>query len=331
MEGILKPLAPKTADCLPMIARVVPPSVPDLPQTEPPRARTAAAGAGPSARPRDQREFRFERHHFDTIAALLYQLAGIALAPHKMEMMYARLARRLRELHLPDFDAYCALIDSEEGQREIGFLVNALTTNLTSFFREPHHFKHLAEVVLAEVRQAQADTSRPRLRLWSAGCSSGPEPYTMAMVLASTLGDLRHWDARILATDIDTHMVDVARRGHYPADHANGIPMAIRDRFTRRIRGPGGEPQLEMAESLRQLITFKPLNLLEPWPMHGPFHAIFCRNVLIYFDRTGRTEVIERFAQLLAPNGFLYLGHSESLYGVSGRFRQTGPTTYRRV
>ncbi|WP_434614683.1 CheR family methyltransferase [Azospirillum sp. B2RO_4] len=294
------------------------------------RSPAATPAASPAAVFGGAREFRFERHHFDLIAGLLYQLAGIALAPHKAEMVYARLARRLRELRLPDFDAYCALLQSDEVADEIGFLVNALTTNLTSFYRESHHFDFLASTVLPEVRDLNAGRPKPRLRLWSAGCSSGPEPYTMAMVLVSTMGaDLRRWDARILATDIDTHMVDTARRGIYPLSGATGIPPQVRQRFTQDVR-LDGEPAVAMGEELKRLVTVKPLNLLEHWPMSGPFDAIFCRNVLIYFDRRGRMQVIENFARMLRPGGYLFLGHSESLYGVSNLFRQAGPTIYRR-
>lgn len=299
--------------------------------TPPPPSRTALA---PAATPASggRREFPFEKRHFEFIARMLYQLAGIALAPHKVEMVYSRLARRLRDLRLPDFDSYCALLESEEGAGEIGFLVNALTTNLTSFFRESHHFDFLAKTAIPEMRARHAgESSHPRLRIWSAGCSSGQEPYTIAMVLAAALGaELRRWDARILATDIDTHMIETARRGVYPAEVATSIPGPLRDRFTRRIR-EDGEAKIVMADELKRLIAFKPLNLLEHWPMKGPFDAIFCRNVLIYFDRPGRTQVIENFARLLEPGGCLFLGHSESLYGVSNRFRQTGPTIYRRL
>ena len=152
----------------------------------------------------------------------------------------------------------------------------------------------------------------------------------MAMVLLSTMGaDLRRWDARILATDIDTHMVDTARRGVYPLSGATGIPPQIRQRFTQDTR-LDGEPAVAMGEELKRLVTVKPLNLLEHWPMSGPFDAIFCRNVLIYFDRRGRMQVIENFARMLRPGGYLFLGHSESLYGVSNLFRQAGPTIYRR-
>lgn len=296
-----------------------------MPDPAPPSRTTAAV---PNAPATTSREFPFEQTHFDFIARLIRQLAGIALARHKTEMVYARLSRRLRELGLADFDAYCGLLDSPEGAGEVGFLVNALTTNLTSFFRERHHFDHLARTALPEAITRRMDGGPARLRLWSAGCSSGQEPYTIAMVVATTVPDLRHWDARILATDIDTHMVETARRGTYPSDTAADIPAALRERFTRRERGGAS---IHMGEEIRRLVAFKPLNLLEPWPMKGPFDAIFCRNVLIYFDRVGRTQVIEGFARMLRPDGHLYLGHSESLYGLSALFRPTGPTTYRRL
>lgn len=300
---------------------------PDRPTTDANRPRSL----GTMAELQNTREFRFERHHFDLIARLLHQLAGIALAAHKVEMVYARLARRLRDLRLPDFDAYCDLLQSEAGADEIGFLVNALTTNLTSFYRESHHFEFLERTVLPGVRERNTGQPKPRLRIWSAGCSSGPEPYTIAMVLASTMGgELRRWDARILATDIDTHMVEAARRGVYNADGASGIPPAIRSRYTQATT-LNGEPAIAMTDELKRLITVKPLNLLEPWPMSGPFDAIFCRNVLIYFDRPGRTQVIESFARMIGSGGYLFLGHSESLYGVSNSFRQAGPTIYQRV
>ena len=287
------------------------------------RTRRAA-----TVRAAGEREFHFERRHFDHIAGLLRDLAGIHLASHKLEMVYARLSRRLRSLGLGDFDSYCAFLGTPEGEAEVGSLVNALTTNLTRFFREPHHFRHLAETALPDARKRQHGRTRPRLRLWSAGCSSGEEPHSIAMTVLRTLPDADRWDARILATDIDTHMVETARHGLYEPDQAQTIPPDLCDRYTATVR-QGTRTKLSMGDALRRMITIKPLNLLEEWPMRGPFDAIFCRNVLIYFDRDGRGMVIERFRHLLAPGGFLYLGHSESLYGVSDRFRQIGSTTYQ--
>ena len=189
-------------------------------------------------------------------------------------MVYSRLARRLRELGLDGFDAYCAFLSSPQGESEIGPLVNALTTNLTRFYREPHHFEHLAKVVVPQVQKSQSKvTTKPRLRIWSAGCSSGEEPYTIAMTVLATLPDINRWDARILATDIDTHMVETAKRGLYAADSATAIPAAIRERYTSSQQ-QGSRAMLAMSDSLRRLITFKPLNLLEDWPMSGPFDAV---------------------------------------------------------
>jgi chemotaxis protein methyltransferase CheR len=282
-----------------------------------------ADGRGPGG----GREFAFDRRHFDRIAQLIYRLAGISLAPHKMEMVYARLARRLRELRLPDFDSYCDMLGTEAGEAEIGMLVNALTTNLTAFFRESHHFEFLRDKVLPDVRRRNEAGGGRRLRIWSAGCSSGQEPYTIAMVVSAALSDLRSWDARILATDIDTRMVDTAKAGHYSEEVLGTIPAPLRERNAKR----GRDGQIVMADELKRLITFKPLNLLESWPMRGPFDAIFCRNVLIYFDRAGRQHVINKFADLLPHDGYLFLGHSESLYGVSNRFEQVGATIYRKL
>lgn len=278
-----------------------------------------------------EREFRYEPRHFEFVVRLIHRLAGISLAPHKIEMVYARLARRLRTLNLRDFDAYCELLDSEAGADEVGFLVNALTTNLTSFYREPHHFEHLANVALREIVARESARPKPRLRIWSAGCSSGAEPYTISMTVASRIADLHRWDARVLATDIDTHMVETARAGVYPEVMADDIPPRQRDAFTKRASDERGAPAFAIAGPARTMVTVKPLNLLEAWPMKGPFDAVFCRNVLIYFDRIGRARVIERFADMLTDDGYLYLGHSETLHGVTGAFHQIGATIYRKI
>jgi len=290
----------------------------------------SAPGADRNAIAALEREFRYEPRHFDFIVRLIHRLAGISLAPHKIEMVYARLARRLRSLGLRDFDAYCDLLDSEAGADEVGFLVNALTTNLTSFFRESHHFDHLGRAALPAFVRREAGKPKPRLRIWSAGCSSGAEPYTISMIAASTIADIHRWDARVLATDIDTHMVETARAAVYPEGMADDIPPRLREAFTRRAVDERGGPAFSISGAARAMVTAKPLNLLESWPMKGRFDAVFCRNVLIYFDRIGRARVVERFADILADDGFLYLGHSETLHGVTGAFRQIGATIYRK-
>lgn len=276
------------------------------------------------------REFRFEDRHFEQIRQTLHALTGISLGDRKRDMVYARLARRLRVLGLPDFEAYCGRLQGADAAAEIPHLVNALTTNLTHFFREAHHFEHLAGVLDRRIAEAEASGQR-RLRLWSAGCSTGEEPYSLAMVLLDRLGSrAASFDARVLATDIDTTVLETGRQGLYPADQAKGLSEDFRERFTSPVQTPAG-PRLKLAQAVRDLIAFKPLNLTQAWPMKGPFDAIFCRNVLIYFDRQGRQSVVERFRDLLSDDGFLYLGHSETLHHVSAGFRPAGRTIWMPV
>lgn len=264
------------------------------------------------------REFAFSRKDFDYLSTLAYERTGIVLKDHKFDMVYARVARRLRALGLHTVKQYCDLLGSDEGVAEIGHLVNALTTNLTSFFREGHHFEHLAK----EVCEPFKLSGRTKLRLWSAGCSAGAEPYSMAMILRENLPNLNRLDCKILATDIDTTMLEKGRRGEYPDDWLEKIPTALRMKYVNGRR---------MAESLREVIAFKALNLLDNWPFNGPFDAIFCRNVVIYFDKETQRTLFNRIADKLTPEGYLYIGHSESLHNISDRFKLVGKTIYQRV
>ena len=259
------------------------------------------------------------------LASLVRARTGITLGPHKHEMIQARLTRRLRQLGLASLAEYRSLLDGPDGSEEMDNLVNALTTNLTRFFREPHHFEHLAETLtgLATTKPPQAD-GRKRLRLWSAGCSSGEEAYSMAMTVAATLRPLADWDARILATDLDTAMIARARAGLYPRPQAGLVP----ERYRPLIEAAGPD-HFRPLPTVRALVTFKMLNLITGWPMRGPFDAIFCRNVSIYFDRPTQRHLVDRMADLLTPGGHLYLGHSETLLGLSERFQPAGRTVYR--
>jgi chemotaxis protein methyltransferase CheR len=257
---------------------------------------------------------------FSAIVAMVREASGISLSASKRDLVYGRLRRRLRALRLDSFARYRAVLDGEDGAAERVRMINAITTNLTSFFREPHHFETLARDVLPAV-------SGRRLRIWSAGCSSGEEPYSIAMTLIDAVPDLAERDARILATDIDTDMVAAASAGRYGMEKLRGISPAMRQAHTRRIDAQ----TVEMSVGLKSLITFKPLNLLAPWPMRGPFDAIFCRNVVIYFDKPTQRVLFDRFAEMLRPDGHLFVGHSESLYRVSDRFTHIGRTVYRRV
>ncbi|MEL6476596.1 MAG: protein-glutamate O-methyltransferase [Pseudomonadota bacterium] len=256
---------------------------------------------------------------FSRVAALVFSLTGIVLKEHKMQMVHARLMRRMRSLKIPRFEDYIALVESKNAGDEIEQFINAVTTNLTSFFREDHHFEHLESEILTPLANQGAN----RVRIWSAGCSTGEEPYSIAMTVLT--GQPRsNWDLRILATDLDTNVLAHASAGLYRNDKTEAIPERYR-KYTRQ-QADG----LEMSAEAKRLITFRQLNLLETWPVSGPFDAIFCRNVMIYFEADTKADLVERFARLLAPHGALYLGHSESLLGTHPLLMRDGQTTYRR-
>lgn len=271
------------------------------------------------------RHFELGDKEFRFLVTFLSRTTGIALNEHKRHMVCGRLSKRLRALKLANFTEYCRLLKSPDGVGEVEHLINAITTNITHFFREPHHFRHL-RTVLGE--RAAEQPRRPRIRLWSAGCSSGEEAYSMAMVMSDALRG-PDWDALVLATDIDTNMLRRGREGLYPGTAAEAIPEHCRKRLVRRAGN--ASDKVRVADEIRSLIHFKRLNLHDPWPMTGPFDAIFCRNVVIYFDKETQRDLFNRFADLLAPGGYLYLGHAESLIGVSNRFEVADKTVYRRI
>jgi len=272
------------------------------------------------------REFAFRDEDFEALRRLVKDLTGINLSDQKRELVYGRLARRLRALRLRSFAEYRDLLASDGG-REISELCNAITTNLTSFFRESHHFDYLREQVL---QRMAADRAGPRrLRIWSAGCSTGEEPYSIAMTVLEALPDLRHWDVKILATDIDSDVLARAKRGIYAAERVRPLGPQRLSRFFVERRNKEG-PCYEVTPELAGLITFKQLNLMHSLPMKGPLDAIFCRNVVIYFDKDTQRALFARVAHLQRPGDLLFLGHSESLFKVSERYESIGKTIYRR-
>ncbi|CTQ52055.1 Chemotaxis protein methyltransferase [Roseibium album] len=275
----------------------------------------------------DQKEFHFTMKEFRYLSAIVYDQTGIVLKDQKKNMVYSRLVRRLREHGLASFRDYCQLLESDRGVEEKVFLINAITTNLTKFFRENHHFEHLAQVAFKDVVNHSQQTGSNRLRIWSAGCSSGEEPYSIAMTLSSSFSRLSAWDAKILATDLDTSMIARGKAGRYKVDDLENVPVSHRKRHFSR--SPSGDNVI-VSEALQNLITFKQLNLLKPWPLKGPFDAIFCRNVMIYFDEPTKSQLLHRFAQMLKPGGWLYIGHSESILDADGEFKLIGQTTYCR-
>jgi chemotaxis protein methyltransferase CheR len=271
-------------------------------------------------------EFVLTDSEFDRLRGIVRELTGIALADSKRELVYGRLARRLRRLKLSSFSEYCAMLEAGDGA-ELQEFTNAMTTNLTSFFREKYHFDQLAAEALPCVAEHRAATRR--VRLWSAGCSTGEEPYSIAMVVREARQCFTGWDVRLLATDIDSQVVETAAAGIYPAERLSGMDA---QRLARWFR-PCSEAarQYEVAQELRSLITFRQLNLLDAWPVKGPFDVIFCRNVTIYFDKDTQRQLFERLAALQEPGGWLFIGHSENLFNVTQRYKSVGRTVYRRV
>lgn len=285
------------------------------------RASLSSARTAPPEAADADRDFPMTDEDFRRVSRIVEQMAGIILKDHKRQMVYTRLSRRLRALGIGSFKAYLDHLESPAGAAEVGEFANAVTTNLTSFFREGHHFDHLAREVLTPL----AEAGSRRIRIWSAGCSSGEEPYTIAMTAQGVAKAVSGRDFRILATDLDTNVLAKGREGFYEEDRLKGIPEAL-----RRQHLTPGEKGARFNEKLRGMIAFRQLNLLHEWPFKGPFDAIFCRNVVIYFDAETKARLVQRFAEKLTPGGFLYLGHSESLLGEHPLLRSEGRTIYRR-
>lgn len=245
-------------------------------------------------------ELRYSSRDFQFIADLLRTRTGISLQATKAALVFSRLAPRLRALNLVNFKDYRQILTGRNAENEIALMVNRLTTNLTRFFREPHHFNALRRAL---------ELSGPRIRIWSAGCSTGQEPYSIAMVAAQFLVTRPSVDLRILATDIDTDVLSRAKAGEYDASDVDDVPGWAQS-FLDRI----GPDRIRIAEPARRLVQFKPLNLIANWPMRGPFDVIFCRNTAIYFDKPVQKRVYGAMASLLKPEGLLCIGHSESLH-----------------
>jgi chemotaxis protein methyltransferase CheR len=272
-------------------------------------------------------EFLLTREDFRRIAATLHEDAGIFLPETKATLVYSRLAKRLRVLGLESFRDYCTLIAGEKGLDERQQMLAALTTNVTRFFREPHHFAHLEKEVVA--RHANALRKGGRLRIWSGGCSNGQEPYSIAMSILKVIPEAANLDVKVLATDIDPNMVAAGREGVYGDDAVSAVPQDLRSRWFVRVSTRDGAAW-GVCEELASLVAFRELNLIGHWPMRGRFDAIFCRNVAIYFEEKTQNMIWSRFAPLLNPGSYLYIGHSERVSGPAAElFESDGITTYR--
>jgi len=269
-------------------------------------------------------DFELGDDEFHEIRRIVHRITGIALSDTKKHLVHGRLVRRLRALRISGFRAYLERIESDA--QELEEFCNALTTNLTSFFRESHHFDYLAGTVLPLLQRRNASTRR--IRIWSAGCSTGEEPYSIAMTVLETVGHLRDWDIRILATDIDSKVVATAQAGSYALDRFEKMSSQRRERYFDRS---GEGSNLVAGAELRRLISFRRLNLIEPWPVKGPFDVIFCRNVVIYFDKPTQRTLFDRMAELQRDGDHLFIGHSESLFNVCDRYELIAQTIHRKV
>lgn len=259
-----------------------------------------------------------KEEQFEKICNIVKTISGINLKKGKEALVKARLIKRLRHLGLKNFEQYIKFICTPEGQSEIIHMVDAITTNKTSFFREPAHFEFLKDRVLKELKHK-------RLRIWSAACSSGEEPYSIAILLMEELRNISSWDVRILATDISIEMLRKAKSGIYPLEVLTNVPFELRSKYFEPVNN--GQ-YFRIKDQVKALIHFAYLNLVGPWPMKGPFDVIFCRNVMIYFSKETQQELVTRFYNLLKEGGYLFVGHSEGLVSIRHSFKYVRPATY---
>jgi chemotaxis protein methyltransferase CheR len=268
-------------------------------------------------------DIRLDDRDFRRVSELVYRHCGINLHEGKQDLVQARLAKVMRDGRFASTTDYIDHVLADESGVELTALVDVISTNLTSFFRERSHFDHLTKNVLPG--RAASRPSDRRIRAWSAGCSTGEEPYSLAITLLQALPE---WDVKVLATDISTRVVRRATEGVYPADRLATVDAGVRDTYFRRC--PASRDQFQVADSLRDVVRFRHLNLMQPWPFTGPFDFIFCRNVMIYFDKPTQERLVRRFCSCLAPGGLLFTGHSESLTGIAHPFRYVEPSIYEK-
>jgi chemotaxis protein methyltransferase CheR len=270
------------------------------------------------------REFVFNDEDFNDISSRIFKLSGIVLRDNKHDMVYGRLARRLRILNMDSFPQYRAYLDSLEGiANETQHFVNSLTTNLTSFFREGHHFEHLAK----HIPKLYAENPKKQLKVWCSATSTGQEPYSIAMTLDSLgLSPMSH-NIKVLCTDLDTNVLKKAEEGIYEEAAVGKLPTGKRHTYFT----PMPDGQFRVSHKLREFLIFRQLNLLSSWPMKGPFDVIFCRNVLIYFDNPTRAAIVTKMLSLLPVGGILYLGHSEAFPLSASLVESEGHTIFRKL
>ena len=271
------------------------------------------------------REFAFTRKDFDFLSKTINERTGIVVSEDKFNMFYSRLSRRVRALQLTSFREYCDVVRKDRDDQETSQLINAITTNLTAFFRENHHFEYLSRTVIPELQAKKTDR---KIKIWSAGCSTGEEPYSLAITVKES-GLTPQWDLELQATDLDSNVVATASRGIYSMSRVEGMSKQRLKRWF--FRGKGSQQgMVKVKPELNQMISFAQLNLMDNWRME-PQDVIFCRNVIIYFNKETKTRLVEKYADSLKPGGYLFIGHSESLYKITDRFELIGNTIYRKV
>jgi chemotaxis protein methyltransferase CheR len=271
---------------------------------------------------------------YQTIASFVHKASGINLLDGKKELVRARLSKRISQLQMKNFKTYFQYVMSDTTGDELVFLLDALATNLTSFWREPKHFDFMAQTFIPELeaRRKRPGGGGPRLRIWSAACSSGEEPYTIAMVVL----EKSHYfasgaDFRILATDLSTKVLNVAKKGQYGPESVKNIPPGHLHAFMNKYHTEKGDAIYGIKPEVRRIVSFRRFNLMDPMPFKGPMDLIFCRNVMIYFDRETIAKLVDRFYKLLEVGGYLFIGHSESLSGLEHKFQYVAPCIYRKT
>ena len=265
---------------------------------------------------------------FRIIAKTLHERAGIYLSDEKKSLVFSRLTKRIWKLGLNNFKEYCDLIVSNDGKQELQEMLSALTTNVTHFFREAHHFEHLQRKILPPL--IEKASKGEKIRIWSAGCSNGSEPYSIALSALKAFPEVADMDIKILATDIDPNIISQARAGVYDNSSLQSLPPDLRIKYFS-VKKRNGTKVFSVNPEVKKLVSFKELNLMDSvWPMKGKFHVIFCRNVTIYFTQETQQNIWSRYADYLYPHGCLYIGHSERINGIAEqKFKVDGITTYR--
>jgi len=265
--------------------------------------------------------------HFRQISQMVYDHCGINLHDGKKELIRTRLAKKLRLGGFATFDSYMEYLRNDKSGRAFSDFIDALSTNLTSFFREREHFDFVQNQLLPQLVEKKQKEKKHRIRVWSAGCSSGEEAYSIAMTLLENLRG--RWDVKILATDISTRVLETAKTGIYSAERVAPVSLQQKSKYLIS-RTDKGRKVFEVHRDLKEKVLFKYLNLMSDWPIKGPLDFIFCRNVMIYFDKPTQAALVRRFYDLLGAGGVLFTGHSESLTGIEHQFHYIQPTIYRK-